>query len=66
VYELNLNLLLNIFGAVELQVALLMSSWMVLADNSSHLTTKSSKLSDINLAPNLNLSFVQNTIEDLI
>ena len=34
--------------------------------NKNHSGTHTSKLSDINLAPNLNLSFVQNTIEDLI
>jgi hypothetical protein len=34
--------------------------------NKNHSGTDTYKLSDINLAPNLNLSFVQNTIEDLI
>jgi hypothetical protein len=32
----------------------------------NHSGTNTSKLSDINLSPNLNLSFVQNTIADLI
>jgi hypothetical protein len=34
--------------------------------NKNHSGPDTLKLSDINLAPNLNLSFVQNTIEDLI